>query len=271
MENHKEEEEEDAVALENTIKFLEKLCLEDESVLCARMHKDGDKYSRLLVAMGCVIDHSSGSLSKLYELVATLDLCREYDPEIYEVRHVKHEYGSDVNILHRETKEEISSIEIKTSVVKKGKKYESSWCFALPPKELRQYKETLSEEHLKPLIESVYKKQKNGRALLIARHGTECIAQYSVSGAFISLYLIKKLKEKTNIGSERCNVCDEYHRAQHLVKHGDELDKRIKDSGIPFEYKLDYFTKEEWEIIMKPVPSKCNNKMWREMTGNGGK
>jgi len=247
---------EDEAALDATIQFLEKLSAEDEAVVCDRMHKNAVKYTRLLVAMGSLVDKSAGSLSKLYELVARLEMAKEYDSEVYEIRHVKHEYGADIVIKERETNLE-QAIEIKTSIVKQNKKFVSNWNFALPVNELRQYKLNQTAENLAPLLSSVYSKQRDGKTLLIARHETSNLAQYAVSGAFISLYLVKKLKEKSNLGSEICNQCKEYHRAQRLVKHGEELDKRIKESGKPFEYRFDYFTDLEWLDILRAIPSQC--------------
>ncbi len=251
---------EEKKSMDTVCTFLEELSHKDEAVLTAAMNANPEEYSRLLVAMAALTDKACSNINKIFEVVAVLDLLSEYDLEVYDVKHTKHEYGSDIQVMHKITGAK-DCIEVKTSVTKKKKKYATNWCFAIPVKELKDYRKNECLETLTPLIESVYKKQENGKTLLIARYQTDCIARYPISGPFVALYAVKKVLSAAslvvNLGCVRCNVCEGYHRAQHLQKHSLVLDERIKETGKAFEYRFDYFSDDEWTTILKVCPSQC--------------
>jgi len=237
----------------------------DEKTLTIMMNTSPKEYARLLIAMGALIDKAAGNLNKLFEVVTALELADEYDRETYEIVHVKHEYGTDLRIINKATKE-AQGVEIKTSVVKKGKdtSYQANWLFTLSASLVKKYRAKSNDKNLALLIGSVYEKQENGVTCFVARYGTERINHYKVDGAFIALYCAKKLVEGNdatiNFGAKRCKKCAEYHRIQHMMYWAEKLRKRIERSGKPFEYRLDYFTDNEWPDILKAIPTQtgCN-------------
>lgn len=257
----------DIDALNFTINFLEKLSEQDEGIVQTRMHNDPVQYTKLLVVMGSLIHKSAGSLAKMYEMVTTLELCTERDGDKYEVRHVKHEYGADIVITHKETLVQ-ESIESKHSMTVKSDRYKTDWNFTVSGSDQHAYQQEPTQERLAVMIGSLYKKQSNGVSYLSARTGTELLHHYEVSGTFIALYCAKKLTtascNNVNLGCQRCDVCGHYHRALSLQAWGKELELRILAQGKPFEYTLAYFTDVQWRNIFKAIPSQCskNGRHW---------
>lgn len=240
-----------------TTLFLELLASQDEKELTRLMNNDGPKYARLLIAMSATIDKSCGNLNKVFEQITALELkAEEYSASKYDIVHVKHEYGADLQIIDKESSE-IKGFEIKNSVVKASLLYKSNWLFKLNDQLLARYKAERRVEDLQALIGSVYEKQKNGVTCFVARTGTQKLNCYKLSGAFVAIYVIKKLISATssslNFGSERCPHCKHYHRVQQLIVYSEMLENFIKVSGKPFEYRLDYFNTKEWTLILKPV------------------
>lgn len=253
-------EQEAAAELKRVIVYLETLGDKDEKELWKLMDDDPVEYARLLVAVGSLATKAAGSLSKLYEKVTALELTSQYDTEKYEVRHIAHSYGADVCIINRETKEE-ECIEVKHSMTTKGKHYHTNWNFTVDDKLLLACKrEPTNTEHIASLINSIYRKQHNGVCYLASRSGKDSLQHYEVSGAFISLYCVKKVlatfTKTVNLGCDRCILCNHYHRIVHLAQWGRILEKRILASGETFAHNLNYFSIVEWSRIMSPVPSK---------------
>ena len=246
----------DIEQLESATAALELLAGQDEHQLTLLMNANRDVYIKLLRAVGAFTEKAAGNVNKIYEIVTALELSSEFSVEKYEIVHVKHEYGADVRILDKETQQQ-QALEIKTSLVKTSKRYKTNWLFTLNTDLLRRYREQRCAEDLKSLIRSVYEKQQNGVTCFVARHGTQKINDYRLSGAFVALYCVKKLINATsssiNFGSDRCEKCCHYHRIVHLRDYANRLDLVIKQSGKPFEYRLDYFDSREWSLILRRV------------------
>ncbi len=249
------------VNVESVSKFISDLAELDEEALCDKMQESGIEYARLLVAMGAFVDRSCGNLNKLYEMVASLELYELFDATKYTIRHVKHEYGADIVVIDKISKE-ARNIEIKTSVVKRKSQYKSNWLFSVNKSLVNKYNTERSHTNLVAIINAFYEKQENGVTCFIARHELQKIAQYSISGPFIALYCTKKVIESAcstvNFGSQRCKHCKEYHRIATLSEYAKQLDDRITASETKkFEYRLDYFSDDEWCNIMHKVDTNC--------------
>lgn len=247
--------------LAKTILFIESLASKEEKELCDLMYASPQEYAQLLKSIGALVDKAAGNLNKLYEVVTQLELSQEYNKETHELKHIKHKYGADLVLVNLETQEE-QAFEIKNSIVKKTKDYKSNWLFSVNEKLLRRYQDKRKLADLENLIGSIYEKQKNGVTAFIARCGSERLNFYKMSGAFVALYCVKKLIQSSahsiNLGSERCPLCQHYHRILYLQHYSQELDKRIALSGEPFKYKFDYFNAKEWRDILKQVQGKKN-------------
>lgn len=236
--------------------LIELLAKQDEKDLTALMNAAGPEYARLLIAIGALVDKAAGNLNKLFELVTALELKAEEGYK--EIVHVKHEYGADLLVTDNETGEQ-QGFEIKNSVVKVLKSYRSNWLFNVNDNLISRYRVEKRNDDLKLLIGSIYEKQKNGVTCFVARSGTERLNCYKISGAFVALYSVKKLidlkSSSVNFGSERCFRCKQYHRMQHLQVYAMVLDGYIKESGKPFEYRLDYFNDIQWDTVLKSIES----------------
>ena len=246
--------------LKDVIDFLETLGSKEEEDLSSDMDQHPIEYARLLIAMGALSTKASGNLNKNYETVTVLEFAAKYDKEKYEVSHVKHSLGVDILIKNKETCEE-HSVEVKHSLTTKSTGYKTNWNFTVDAKLHLRCKREPTAQHISLLMNDIYRKQKNGFSYLVSRTGKDFLASYEVSGAFMTLYCVKKLITATcsvvNLGCQRCATCNQYHRLVHIQQWGVELEKRITASKQPFQYRLTYFTPLEWIQITKIIKSKC--------------
>lgn len=225
------------------------------------------QYALLLETMGEFTVKSCGNLNKLYEATVVPALRDNYEEKDYDIRHVKHSYGTDLVVTHRRTREEFG-IDVKHSVVCASKKYRSNWCFELSLKAVKAcYKETdvvKRAELVNSLVQSVQRRMPNGFALFIARYGDEKLAHYMVSGNFIAYYCVTKALRansyNVNLGSARCTTCGHYHRMLHLAKYGVLLAKRVEEqTGGVFIFQHPYFSEDEVALIFNGVQnSQCS-------------
>lgn len=263
--------------IDGIIDFFDYMNSLSEEELLKEIHRNSEKYQRLYMSMGGFIAQSCGNLNKLYEMVTSLRLAEKYPFADYHIKHV-HGYGSDIIVTNRETKEKIH-IEIKTSVVKKGKGYKSSWDFTIPCDLIQNYREAGTKKRkavsLRAIINNIYVKSSGGIIFEVYHEGT-LLKIYHFTGEFIALYCAKKVvsckkctmgqkncscemskKMKViNLGSDRCarSNCGEYHRIKKLLSHDALLQERMANNK---ELRLDHFTPGEWRDIMAIVPSTC--------------
>lgn len=207
----------------------------DEEALSSLIDGDKETYLRLLMAVGAFVTKCSGNLNKLYE--KTTELSLSIADTKREVQHVRHSYGPDLRIKDEETGLFVDE-EIKSSVVKKGKKgdYKSNWVFSV------------AED---ATLESLSKKY-SGTVRLIAINGTKVFKEYLLSGRFVSLYIaecISRRKEEKkersfviNLGGAYCEKCDTYHRITKYIQYDTLLNERDNDAS---------FTSEEWNDLLK--------------------
>lgn len=224
--------------MEDVITAIEQLGEMDEDALSSLIDSDKQTYLRLLMAVGALVTKCSGNLNKLYE--KTTELSLSIADTKREVQHVRHSYGPDLRVKDEETGLFVDE-EIKSSVVKKGKKgdYKSNWIFSVSGD---------------ATLESLSKKY-SGTVRLLAINGIKVFKEYLLSGRFVSLYIAKcisrrKEEEKTkkdgsfviNLGGAYCEKCDTYHRITKYIQYDTLLNERDNDAS---------FTSEEWNDLLK--------------------
>lgn len=239
-----------------------RLTILDESELATLIEKDRDAYARLLEAMGGFISVSCGNLNKLYEKVVALDLQTMYDKNKAEVAHMISSCGADIHITDYESGT-VMGIEVKCSTTKQSTKYRTNWMFKANPALLAKYVTEESNEARKCIERDVildfYRKMRGGKAILVAQAKTRQLNRYELDGLFMALVCAKialdSISGVVNLGSERCMLCDEYHRIQHLQRmHDIYMTEALKTHPtLAKEPFIACFTPEEWTIILKTI------------------
>jgi hypothetical protein len=218
-----------------------------------------DKAALLLIEMGRFLTKYCGNMNKMYESVFVLNELEKQKkssdgPSSIKISHVKHTYGPDIIIANNENGID-QGYEIKTSQANKEKNYRVNWMINVD-----------NTGDFKKAYHSVYNHMKNGCIVLIAMYDGLVLNQYVINGHFISLYLAKSsLKSKVkverhvmNLGSERCSICEKYHRMEHIEKYAKSfIDKMDKN---PFDIDYEYFSEQEWKDILKSIQSECKEK-----------
>ncbi len=226
-------------AVTQIIDALRELTLLDEEALERRLACVPNQRVTLLEAIGAFTAKSCGQLNKLYEPTVVPSLRAHYPATEYDIAHRKHEYGADLMVVHRRTREEIP-IEVKHSHVDKEKKYKSNWCFTL---QTPGWSDKLN----------------NGLVLFQARCGETLVGDYMVNGAFIAFYCAARAVKNVNLGSQRCAKCGHYHRIRHLHAWGMVMARRIEQQTAgKFCREHAYFTPEEIVLIFKQQASQCS-------------
>lgn len=180
---------------------LEKLSEMDEESLSLLCDTDKENSLRLLMALGSIITKTCGSHTKLHEKTTQLRLAIAGAESV----HVKHSYGADLRVKDPESGHFID-VEVKSSDVKKGKSYKSSWNFKIDSKATL---ETLRLNY-------------SGDVRFTAIYNNTVLADYLLSGRFVALYLSKCLangKNAVNMGSTYCEHHKTYHRMEKFIRY----------------------------------------------------
>lgn len=195
---------------------LEKLSEMDEESLSLLCEENKEDSLRLLMSIGSIVTKTCGSHSKLHEKTTQLRLAIAGAESL----HVKHSYGADLRIKDKESGLFID-VEVKSSDVKKGTNYKSSWNFKIEPTA------TLESLRLKY----------SGEVRFTAIYNNKVLADYILSGRFVALYLSKCLANGStavNMGSKYCEHHKTYHRMEKFIRYDGLLKKN------------DTFTDQQW-------------------------
>jgi len=178
---------------------------------------------RLLMAIGAIITKTCGSHTKLHEKTTQLRLTLGGTESV----HVKHSYGADLRIKEGDA---FIDVEVKSSDVKKGASYKTNWVF--------QVSATATLESLS--------RQYSGEVRLVAIYGNTVLASYTLSGRFISQYLMRCLTRRpgkrltVNLGAIYC----EHHKTYHRIEKYMRYDLLTKERAL---------TEEEWHDLFSTV------------------
>jgi|WetSurMetagenome_2_1015567.scaffolds.fasta_scaffold05215_9 hypothetical protein len=265
-----ENESEETDDVGDIIAALEKLNFLSDEELSNQIAEAPKQYGHLFLTMAQFLSKSCGNINKIYEMALSLEFCEAYDKEKYTITHVKNEYGADIVIMDKKTGIRIE-VEVKSSAVKKKNNYHTNWNFTLNSDLCEQYykEDNLEKKHEleKALIDSLHNKMKNGFVVLQAMHGNQKLAEYKLTGVFMSFFCVTKilLSEKShnlNLGCDRCKDCGEYHRITILQKYEKLLSERIiLLSGGVFKHNFEYFDSTELaELFTTNTPTNCGKK-----------
>lgn len=230
------------------------LNLHSEDELESLSYEHIHEFYDLLMVTGSFISKSCGQLNKLYEKTTQLSLLieeKEKDDTIDHITHVKHSYGSDIIIHHKDGSE--TGVEVKTSSVREDKRYQSSWTFNI--KVNNKINEKADPE--KFILDQIHEKY-NG----LVKFGAVCKAKMmykaSLSGLFVSLLFTKSLyikgsykdKKTFNLGGPYCECHKTYHRIEKLMSYDSKLQDRIQKMKKSKTIKTDIFNNKEWNDIL---------------------
>jgi hypothetical protein len=163
---------------------------------------DNDKknFLELFMLMSHFIDISCGNMNKIHEKTTELEI--KLDPNIgsiidedEDIKLMTGTHGTDIMVYKKDDGIHTKSIEVKTSMVKKKKNFISSWIFSVPCGVIWSKEEMdagFKDSPFDIVYDSVYHKMKNGIVIFKTVYQGVTDKSYSLSGEFVTLYLIYK-------------------------------------------------------------------------------
>lgn len=267
----------------NNTALMEKYCDElvkveqlEEDVMGKMMTENPEKSIEMLRLMSSVLMKMCGNMNKVGEVITALTFLKEGQYPDWEIKHIKGEYGADIKIINKETKEVIK-VEDKTSVTKASSNYAANWNFKVNTKSIKDFisGDVMEEWEEIQFIEETGSTMSDGLVTLNAypENIKESPNRYVLDGNFMSLLLSRMawnsakdgiLSYSINLGGKRCRKCKEYHRIMHLLEKNEEflgrwkkLKKEKKKSGESLVLMWNIFSPDEWTHIMNTSLYKC--------------